>query len=49
MERRFVFMTGGAFTTQARAFLDGVSNRCLEKPFDLGAVHEAIRSLRALD
>jgi CheY-like chemotaxis protein len=36
-----VFLTGGAFTPAARAFLDRVSNARLEKPFDL-------KSLRAL-
>jgi CheY-like chemotaxis protein len=35
---RMVFLTGGAFTTRARAFLDRVSNACLEKPFDLKAL-----------
>ncbi|MEM9074065.1 MAG: ATP-binding protein, partial [Myxococcota bacterium] len=40
MAERFVFMTGGAFTPRARRFLDQVSNLCLEKPFDLGAVRE---------
>jgi signal transduction histidine kinase len=32
--RRVVFMTGGAFTTGARAFLDGVSNPRIEKPVE---------------
>jgi CheY-like chemotaxis protein len=31
---RMVFMTGGAFTTGARAFLDRVGNPWVEKPFD---------------
>ena len=31
---RMVFMTGGAFTPAARAFLDRVKNLRLEKPFD---------------
>jgi len=31
---RMVFMTGGAFTPRARAFLDAHPNRLLEKPFD---------------
>jgi CheY-like chemotaxis protein len=31
---RFIFMTGGAFTERARAFLERVSNPKLEKPFD---------------
>lgn len=31
---RFIFMTGGAFTERARAFLERVPNPKLEKPFD---------------
>lgn len=31
---RFIFMTGGAFTDRARAFLERVPNPRLEKPFD---------------
>jgi two-component system, cell cycle sensor histidine kinase and response regulator CckA len=38
---RFVFMTGGAFTQQAKDFLATVPNPVVEKPFD-------IRALRAL-
>jgi CheY-like chemotaxis protein len=34
LERRFVFMTGGAFTPRASEFLASVKNRRLEKPFD---------------
>lgn len=34
LAERFIFMTGGAFTERARAFLDRVSNPKLEKPFD---------------
>jgi signal transduction histidine kinase len=33
--RRMVFITGGAFTVGAQAFLDGVSNPRLDKPFEL--------------
>jgi PAS domain S-box-containing protein len=33
MERRIVFMTGGAFTPRGRDFLATVPNRCMEKPF----------------
>ncbi len=44
---RMVFVTGGAFTTAAREFLDTVSNRRVEKPFDLkvlrGLVNDLIR------
>jgi len=32
-EARVTFMTGGAFTTSARQFLDAIPNRTLEKPF----------------
>ncbi len=32
--RRMVFMTGGAFTPKARAFLDGIPNPTVEKPFN---------------
>ncbi len=31
---RIVFVTGGAFTAGARAFLDAVPNQRIEKPFD---------------
>ncbi len=30
---RMVFMTGGAFTAAARAFLESIPNACVEKPF----------------
>ena len=29
-----VFMSGGAFTGEARRFLDGIPNLRVEKPFD---------------
>ncbi len=38
MERALCFMTGGAFTPRARAFLAQVPNPCFEKPFDFGEV-----------
>jgi CheY-like chemotaxis protein len=38
---RMVFLTGGAFTPGARAFLDKVPNPCVDKPFDA-------RKLRAI-
>jgi PAS domain S-box-containing protein len=40
-----IFITGGAFTSEGRAFLDGVQNPVLEKPFDTPAVRRAIRAL----
>jgi len=43
---RMVFMTGGAFTARARAFLDQIPNLCIEKPFELVRLREVIRDLR---
>jgi signal transduction histidine kinase/ActR/RegA family two-component response regulator len=37
---RLVFITGGAFTPEARAYVERAGNRCLEKPF----VNEALRA-----
>jgi len=42
LERQVVFMTGGAFAPSLRAFLASVPNVCLEKPFSLAAVEEAV-------
>jgi PAS domain S-box-containing protein len=39
-----VFMTGGAFTAEAQAFLDEVPNPNVEKPFDLPALRALVRS-----
>jgi CheY-like chemotaxis protein/anti-sigma regulatory factor (Ser/Thr protein kinase) len=41
-----VFMTGGAFTPQARAFVDDYPDKVVEKPFDV--VAETDRRLRRL-
>jgi CheY-like chemotaxis protein len=47
LEARFVFMTGGAFTPQAREFLATVPNPRLTKPFDLERVRVLLRELLA--
>jgi PAS domain S-box-containing protein len=39
---RIVFMTGGAFTPRARAFLESVVNPCLEKPLDMGKLRSLL-------
>ena len=39
---RMVFMTGGAFTPRARAFLESVSNPCLEKPLEMSKLRSLI-------
>jgi two-component system, NtrC family, sensor kinase len=44
-ERTFLFMTGGGFTLEARAFLESVSNAVVDKPVDpatLGPLVSAI-------
>jgi PAS domain S-box-containing protein len=46
LERRIVFMTGGAFTPAARAFLRSVENACLEKPFRVEQVLALIEKMR---
>jgi PAS domain S-box-containing protein len=43
----FVFVTGGAFTARARAFVDTVGLPVLEKPFDLGKLPELLRERAA--
>jgi signal transduction histidine kinase len=39
----FVFMTGGAFTPRGRAFLDGIANEHVEKPFDVQIIRSIVR------
>jgi CheY-like chemotaxis protein len=41
---RVVFLTGGAFTDRAQAFLERSSTRRLHKPFDLNQLAEALGS-----
>ncbi len=42
LERKLVFMTGGAFTDRARQFVDAVPNPCVEKPFNLARIRELL-------
>ncbi|HVU50429.1 MAG TPA: ATP-binding protein [Polyangia bacterium] len=42
LAQRIVFMTGGVFTDGARDFLGGVTNACIEKPFDLVALRAMV-------
>ncbi|HET9954789.1 MAG TPA: ATP-binding protein, partial [Polyangiaceae bacterium] len=44
IENRIIFMTGGAFTANAREFLDRVNLPFLEKPFDLSTLRELVAS-----
>jgi PAS domain S-box-containing protein len=43
MASRVVFVTGGAFTAEANAFLDRVTNERMEKPFDLLQLREMVQ------
>ncbi len=40
---RFVFLTGGAFSREARAFLDVVPNVSLQKPFSIDSLRKILR------
>jgi CheY-like chemotaxis protein len=42
---RIIFMTGGAFTPQARAFLEKLARPHLEKPFSEQELRDAIASV----
>ncbi len=46
--RRMVFISGGAFTQEAHAFLDVIPNPRLDKPFDLQAVRALVQRVAAL-
>jgi PAS domain S-box-containing protein len=44
LARRFVFVTGGAFTDRARAFVERVQMPVIEKPFDLATLPDLLRA-----
>jgi len=43
MASRVVFVTGGAFTPEANAFLDRVPNERMEKPFNFVELREMVQ------
>jgi nitrogen-specific signal transduction histidine kinase len=43
MASRVVFVTGGAFTPEANAFLDRIANERMEKPFHFKQLRELVR------
>lgn len=45
VEKRLVFMTGGAYTADAERFLARVPNARVEKPFDLHVVRSLVRQV----
>jgi len=46
LARRFVFMTGGAFTPSAREFLESVENEQIYKPFSLREIRSLVARRR---
>jgi CheY-like chemotaxis protein len=46
---RFVFMTGGAFSAEARDFLADTAAPCLEKPFELRQIRELVAARAGTD
>ena len=42
---RIVFVTGGAYTPEAQAFLDEVDNPRLQKPFSLDALADLVAAM----
>jgi PAS domain S-box-containing protein len=42
--RKVVFLTGGAFTPTLQAFLGGVPNECIAKPFDVAALKSTVNA-----
>jgi PAS domain S-box-containing protein len=44
LERRIVFMTGGAVTERARSFVARIPNTCLAKPFTLAELETALQA-----
>ena len=45
LAERMIFTSGGAFTPAARAFLDDLGERVLEKPLDLGELRRRLAEL----
>jgi CheY-like chemotaxis protein len=45
LAERFLFVTGGAFTDEAREFLERHAGRRLEKPFDVQQLREAVAAV----
>jgi CheY-like chemotaxis protein len=45
LQRRFVFITGGAFTQRARDFLATVPNPRIDKPFEASAIRDVVSLL----
>ena len=42
---KMIFMSGGAFTEEARDFATKLGELCLEKPFEIAVLRERLRAL----
>ncbi|MFW5920987.1 MAG: response regulator, partial [Polyangiales bacterium] len=49
LARRMIFMTGGAYTDNARQFLDRVGNAQVQKPFDVDELLGLVRQVSDAD
>lgn len=47
LRERLIFMSGGVYTSEARAFLREEERRVVEKPFDLDLLIETLRTLHS--
>ncbi len=47
LANKMIFMSGGAFTDDARAFVDQLGDLCLEKPFEMAQLRERMMSVVA--
>jgi FixJ family two-component response regulator len=45
LERKIIFMTGGAYTPETVRFLREAENEYLEKPFELKTIRELVMKL----
>ncbi|NTX63226.1 PAS domain S-box protein [Myxococcus sp. CA051A] len=46
---RFIFITGGSYTTRARQFLERIPNPRIEKPFDAQMIQQIVGEVLAVD
>jgi CheY-like chemotaxis protein len=47
--QRVIFMTGGAFTEQSRAFLSDTGLPCVDKPLELQRLHDLLAAMVPLE
>jgi CheY-like chemotaxis protein len=45
LAERVLFVTGGAFTAEARAFVERYASRLVEKPFDISVLRQRVAEM----